>query len=188
VNPADSPILILSLASETLPLGRLYDIADSIISQKVAQVHGVGQVTIGGGSLPAVRIALNPTVLGHYGLGMEDVRTALGQVNSNVPKGALSGGRVRWVLNDNDQLFKAKDYRPLVIAYRNGAPVRLGDIADVEDSVENLYLAGLSNNKPCAKACSETRGRIVRTCVASLSLNTRPPALRFRRSRDGTRR
>jgi multidrug efflux pump len=149
VNPADSPILILSLASDTMPVSRLYDIADSILSQKISQVHGVGQVTIGGGSRPAVRIELNPTVLAHYGLGLEDVRTVLGQYNSNLPKGVVANGGTRWVLNDNSQLFKAIDYRPLLIAYRKGAPVRLGDIADVEDSVENLYVAGISNTKPC---------------------------------------
>jgi len=149
VNPADSPILILSLASDTLPVSRLYDVADSIISQEVSQVHGVGQVTIGGGSRPAVRVELNPSVLAHYGLGLEDVRGVLSQVNSNVPRGVLANDRMRWVLSDNGQIFTANDYRPLVVAYRNGAPVRLGDIADVEDSVENLYVSGLSNGKQC---------------------------------------
>ncbi len=106
-------------------------------------------MTIGGGSRPAVRVELNPSVLAHYGLGLEDVRGVLNQVNSNVPRGVLENDRMRWVLSDNAQIFTAKDYRPLVVAYRNGAPVRLGDIADVEDSIENLYVAGLSNTKQC---------------------------------------
>jgi len=148
VNPADSPVIILAVRSDVLPLSRLYDIADSIIAQKLSQVNGVGQVNIGGGARPAVRIELNPTILAGYGLGLEDVRTALGQVNSNEPKGGVANGLVRWTITDNDQLFDADHYRPLVIAYRNGAPVRLGDIATVEDSVEDIRTAGLVNSKP----------------------------------------
>src|SRR5215469_16598504 len=132
VNPADAPIFILAMTSDTLPVGDIYDAADSIVSQKIAQVPGVGQVGINGGAKPAVRISLNPTVLAHYGLGLDDVRATLGQINSNLPNG---------------QLFKAQDYRSLIVAYRNGAPVRLSDIADVQDSVENLYAAGYLDNK-----------------------------------------
>ena len=146
-NPADSPVMILALRSDVLPISKLYDIADSIVAQKLSQVDGVGQVNIGGGALPAVRIELNPTVLAGYGLGLEDLRTALGQVNSNEPKGLVANGRVQWTLYDNDQLFDANHYRTLVVAYRNGAPVRLGDIADVQDSVEDIHAAGLVNNK-----------------------------------------
>jgi len=146
-NPADSPVMILAVRSDVLPTSRLYDIASSIIAQKLSQVEGVGQVNIGGGALPAVRIELNPTVLAGYGLGLEDIRTALGQVNSNEPKGEVANGRVQWTLIDNDQLFDADHYRPLVIAYRNGAAVRLGDIADVQDSVEDIHAAGLVNSK-----------------------------------------
>ena len=146
-NPADSPVMILALRSDVLPISRLYDIASSIVAQKLSQVDGVGQVNIGGGALPAVRIELNPTVLAGYGLGLEDLRTALGQVNSNEPKGVVANGRVQWTLYDNDQLFDANHYRTLVVAYRNGAPVRLGDIADVQDSVEDIHAAGLVNNK-----------------------------------------
>ncbi|HXX21311.1 MAG TPA: multidrug efflux RND transporter permease subunit [Candidatus Acidoferrum sp.] len=146
-NPADSPVMILAVRSDVLPISRLYDIASSIIAQKLSQVEGVGQVNIGGGALPAVRIELNPTVLAGYGLGLEDIRTALGQVNSNEPKGEVANGRVQWTLYDNDQLFDADHYRPLVVAYRNGAPVRLGDIADVQDSVEDIHAAGLVNSK-----------------------------------------
>ena len=146
-NPADSPVMILAVRSDILPVSRLYDIANSIIAQKLSQVDGVGQVSIGGGALPAVRIELNPTVLAGYGLGLEDIRTVLGQVNANEPKGAMANGRVQWTLADNDQLFDANHYRPLVVAYRNGAPVRLGDIADVQDSVEDIHAAGLVNDK-----------------------------------------
>jgi hydrophobe/amphiphile efflux-1 (HAE1) family protein len=149
VNPADSPILILSVSSDTLPLSRLYDAADSIAAQKLSEVKGVGQVLVAGGARPAVRVELNPMVLANYGLGLEDIRTALSQVNANVPKGVLSNGTARWILRDNDQLFGADHYRPLIIAYRKGAPVRLGDVADVQDSVENIYSAGLENGQPC---------------------------------------
>ncbi|HTR47433.1 MAG TPA: multidrug efflux RND transporter permease subunit [Verrucomicrobiae bacterium] len=148
VNPADSPVMILAVRSDVLPLSRLYDIADSIIAQKLSQVDGVGQVNIGGSARPAVRVELNPTVLAGYGLGLEDVRSALGQVNSNEPKGGISNRLVRWTIADNDQLFDANHYRSLVIAYRNGAPVRLGDIASVVDSVEDIHQAGLVNEKP----------------------------------------
>jgi hydrophobe/amphiphile efflux-1 (HAE1) family protein len=147
-NPADSPIMLLALRSDVLPLSRLYDIADSILAQKISQIQGVGQVNIGGGARPAVRIEINPTVLAGYGLGLEDIRTALGQVNSNEPKGTVANGLVRWTLRDNDQLFDASHYRPLVVAYHNGSPVRLADIADVSDSVEDIRTAGLVNNKP----------------------------------------
>ncbi|MBZ5695615.1 MAG: multidrug efflux RND transporter permease subunit [Acidobacteriia bacterium] len=148
VNPSDSPVMILAVRSDVLPLSRLYDIADSIIAQKLSQVNGVGQVNIGGGARPAVRIELNPTILAGYGLGLEDVRAVLGQVNSNMPKGEVANGLVRWTIADNDQLFDADHYRPLVIAYRNGAPVRLGDIATVQDSVEDIRAAGRVNDKP----------------------------------------
>jgi multidrug efflux pump len=147
-NPADSPVMLLAVRSDVLPLSRLYDIADSIIAQKLSQIPGVGQVNIGGGARPAVRIEMNPTVLAAYGLGLEDVRLALGQVNSNEPKGTFSNGLVRWTLRDNDQLFDANHYRPLVVAYHNGAPVRLADVADVQDSVEDIRTAGLVNGKP----------------------------------------
>ncbi|MDR3720455.1 MAG: multidrug efflux RND transporter permease subunit [Candidatus Acidoferrales bacterium] len=149
INPADSPIIIAAVRSDVLPLSRLYDVADSIIGQKLSQIKGVGQVTVGGSARPAVRIELNPAILANYGIGLEDLRTALGLVNSNEPKGDVSNGLVRWTLTDNDQLFDANHYRPLVVAYRNGAPVRLGDIATVQDSVEDIRTAGLENGKQC---------------------------------------
>jgi len=149
VNPADSPIMIIAVKSDVLPLSRLYDIADSILAQKLSQVNGVGQVSVGGSSRPAVRIDLNPTILASHGIGLEDVRTALSQVNSNEPKGDVANNLVRWTIADNDQLFDAAHYRPLIVAYRNGAPVRLADIATVQDSVEDIHTAGLNNGKPC---------------------------------------
>jgi multidrug efflux pump len=149
INPADSPVIIAALRSDVLPLSRLYDVADSIIAQKLSQISGVGQVTVGGSARPAVRIELNPSVLANYGIGLEDVRTALGQVNSNEPKGSVSNGLVRWTVTDNDQLFDADHYRNLIISYHNGAAVRVGDIATVQDSVEDIRTAGLENGKQC---------------------------------------
>ncbi len=148
-NPADSPIMILAMRSDTLPLRRLYDVGESIIAQKLSQVDGVGQVNIGGSARPAVRVELNPAVLAQYGIGLEDVRNAIASVNSDEPKGEVENGLVRWVLEDNDQLFDADHYRKIIVAYHNGAPVRLGDIATVRDSVENIYVSGLQNSKPC---------------------------------------
>ncbi len=148
INPADSPVMILAVRSDVLPLSKLYDVSDSILGQKLSQVQGVGQVTAGGSARPAVRIELNPMVLGNYGIGLEDVRTALGGVNSNEPKGEVANGLVRWTITDNDQLFDANHYRPIIVAYHNGAPVRLEDIADVRDAVEDVHTAGLVNGKP----------------------------------------
>ncbi len=149
INPSDSPVIIAALRSNVLPLSRIYDVADSIIGQKLSQIQGVGQVTVGGSARPAVRIELNPSVLANYGIGLEDLRAVLGQVNSNEPKGSVSNGLVRWTLTDNDQLFDADHYRKLIIAYRNGAPVRVGDVATVRDSVEDIRIAGLQNGKQC---------------------------------------
>jgi hydrophobe/amphiphile efflux-1 (HAE1) family protein len=147
-NPSDSPIMILAVSSDVLPLSRLYDVSDSIIAQKLSQLTGVGQVVVGGSSRPGVRVDVNPTTLGNYGIGLDDVRTALGQVNANTPKGFVTDGLVRWTITANDQLFKADQYRPLIISYRKGAPVRLGDVANVYDAVEDIHTAGLANGKP----------------------------------------
>jgi hydrophobe/amphiphile efflux-1 (HAE1) family protein len=149
INPADSPIIVAAVRSNVLPLSRLYDVSDSIIAQKLSQISGVGQVQIGGSARPAVRIELNPAVMSNYGVGLEDVRTALGSVNSNEPKGSVSNGLIRWTIIDNDQLFDANHYRPIIVAYHNGAPVRIGDIASVQDSVEDIRTAGLQNGKAC---------------------------------------
>src|SRR5260370_9221953 len=147
-NPADAPIMILAVSSDILPLSRLYDVSDSIIAQKLSQIAGVGQVVVGGSSRPGVRIDVNPTTLANYGIGLEDVRAALGQVNANVPKGYISDGLSRWTLTDNDQIFKADQYRPTISAYRKGSPVRLSDVANVYDAVEDIHTAGLANGKP----------------------------------------
>ncbi|HXQ24083.1 MAG TPA: efflux RND transporter permease subunit, partial [Candidatus Acidoferrales bacterium] len=147
VNPADSPIIILSVTSETIDTARMYDAASSILQQKLSQVEGVGQVFVGGSSLPAVRAELNPTALNKYGIGLDQVRTALGAANANHPKGQLADATHAWEISATDQLFKADEYRPLIIAYRHGAPVRLGDVGDVVDSVEDVRTAGLSNGK-----------------------------------------
>jgi len=148
VNPADSPVLILTLTSKTLTAGQLYDAADTILAQKLSQVSGIGQVQIGGSSLPAVRVELNPTPLFKYGIGLEDVRAALASANANTPKGSMDIGGERYQLYTNDQASKAAEYRDLVIAYRNGAPVRLADVAAVLDSVENVRNLGLANGQP----------------------------------------
>ena len=148
VNPADAPILILSLTSTTLSRGRMYDAASSILQQKLSQVPGVGQVIVGGGALPAVRVELNPLALNKYRVGLEDVRSALAASNLNRPKGQLADGRRASELQANDQLFKADEYAPLIVAYQNGRAVQLSDVGDVVDSVEDVRSAGLANRKP----------------------------------------
>jgi multidrug efflux pump len=146
VNLADGPIMILALTSNTLTPGQMYDAADTILSQKLSQVSGIGQVLIGGSSLPAVRVELNPSALFKYGIGLEDVRAALSAANANTPKGSIDVGARRYQIYTNDQATKANEYRNLVIAYRNGAPVRLSDVAEVLDSVENVRNLGFANN------------------------------------------
>ena len=148
INPADAPIMILALTSATLTQGQLYDAASNVLQQRLSQLSGVGEVDLGGSALPAVRVELNPGALFHYGIGLEDVRAALASANANAPKGALEDGGLHYQLYTNDQASHAADYAPLVIAYRNGSAVRLSDIADVQDSVENLRNAGISNGKP----------------------------------------
>jgi len=148
VNPADSPILIFALTSDTVGTARMYDAAASILQQKLSQLEGVGQVTIGGSSLPAVRVDLNPTVLNTYGIGLDQVRAALGSANANRPKGQLADATTAWEIRTTDQLFEAEQYRPLIVAYRHGTPVRLSDVANVEDSVEDVRSWGLANGKP----------------------------------------
>ncbi|HXQ42733.1 MAG TPA: efflux RND transporter permease subunit [Candidatus Udaeobacter sp.] len=147
-NPADAPILILALTSDTLTPGQVYDAAASVLGQKLSQVQGIGQVALGGASLPAVRVELNPRALFKYGIGLEDVRAALAAANAHSPKGAIEVGGQRYQLYANDQARLADQYRSLIVAYRSGAAVRLSDVAEVDDSVENLRNAGLANGKP----------------------------------------
>jgi len=148
VNPADAPIMILALTSQTLSRGQMYDAASTILAQKVLQVKGIGDVTVGGGSLPAVRVELNPSQLDGYGISPETVRTAIAATNPNRPKGAIDDGERRWQILANDQATTAKDYQPLIISYTNGNPVRLRDVADVVDSVEDVRNDGVSNGTP----------------------------------------
>jgi multidrug efflux pump len=148
VNPADAPILILTLTSDTLARGDLYDAASTVLAQKLSQVDGIGEVTVGGGSLPAVRAELIPQAVYKYGIGLEDVRAAIAAANAHSPKGGIDVGDQRYQIYTNDQATKAEQYKSLIIAYRNGAPVRLSDVGEVVDSVENLRNAGLANGKP----------------------------------------
>ena len=148
VNPADAPIAILAMTSDTLTRGQIYDAASTVMQQALSQIAGIGQVVIGGSSLPAVRVELNPPALFKYGIGLEDVRAALASANAHSPKGALENGGRRYQIYTNDQANHAADYRPLIVAYRNGAAVHLTDVAEVDDSVENLRNQGLANGKP----------------------------------------
>ena len=150
-NPSAAPILILALRSQTRTPGQIYDSVSNIIQQRLSQVKGVGDVGIGGASLPAVRVELNPYQLAHYGIGLEDVRAALSSANANRPKGIVADGQNRLQLYTNDAATKAVDYRPLVIAYRNGAAVRLQDVADVVDGVEDIHNLGLFSTASSAK-------------------------------------
>ncbi len=148
VNPADAPILTLALSSASLPLTKVEDIADTTLAQKIAQLPGVGLVSISGGQKPAVRIQANPTALASYGLSLEDLRAALAQANVDQAKGVIDGQRQSYTIGANDQLFSSEQYKPVVIAYRNGAPVRLSDVANVIDGTENNQLAAWMNLTP----------------------------------------
>jgi multidrug efflux pump len=148
VNPADAPVMILALTSDVYDTGRLYDLASTIMQQKLSQLEGVGQVIVGGSSLPAVRVELNPTALNNSGLVLEDVRNMLSVQNANRPKGQIADDTSTWYLATNDQLLKAEDYKPLIVSYQNGAALKLSDIASVQDAVEDLRAAGITNGKP----------------------------------------
>ena len=147
-NPADAPILILALTSDTMTVPQMYDAADSILAQKLSQVDGVGQVFVGGAAQPAVRAEVNPTLLNKLGIGLDTVRNALNAANANRPKGQVYDATRSYEFDDTDQLFTADQYRPLIVAYNNGAAVRLGDVADVQDSVSDRRNIGLANGKP----------------------------------------
>jgi multidrug efflux pump len=147
VNPADAPIMILALTSNVYDRGKLYDAASTIMQQRLSQIEGVGQVTVGGSSLPGVRVDVNPTQLNGYGLGLQDVASMLSQQNANSPKGQIMDGATIADVTTNDQLLKAVDYMPLVVGYHNGAAVKLSDVASVTDSTENIRAAGFVNGK-----------------------------------------
>jgi multidrug efflux pump len=148
VNPADAPVMIIALTSDTMTRGQMYDAAATILAQKIAQLKGVGQVTVGGSSLPAVRVELNPTALHKYGIAFEDVRTVITSTNVNRPKGYLEQGDQRWEVGANDQAKRAADYMPLIVAYRNGAAVRMTDVGEVVDSVQDIRNYGSANGRP----------------------------------------
>src|SRR5271157_1967499 len=148
VNPADAPIMILALTSDVYDRGKLYDAASTIMQQRLSQLQGVGQVSVGGSSLPAVRVEVNPTQLNGYGLGLQDVASMLSRQNANSPKGQITDGATSADITTNDQLLKAVDYMPLVVGYHNGAAIKLSDVADVQDSTENVRAAGFVNGKP----------------------------------------
>jgi len=147
VNPADTPVLTLGITSDSLPLSRVQDLADTNLAQKISQLPGVGLVTISGGQKPAIRVQADPTALASYGLSLEDLRSVLGQANVDQAKGNLEGPRQSFTIGANDQLFTSADYRSVVIAYKNGAPVRLSDVAQVVDGVENTKLAAWMNDR-----------------------------------------
>jgi len=148
VNPAEIDIVTIALTSDTATSSQMYDVADSILAQKISQIPGVGQVTVGGSSHPSVRVELNPLLLSKLGISLEQVRAAVSAAYADIPKGAISDPYRMLLLNDNDRIFVAKDYAPLIIAYHNGAPVRLSDVANVVDAQENIHTAGFVNGKP----------------------------------------
>src|SRR4029077_4252695 len=148
VNPADAPILTLALTSDTLPLHKVEDLADTNLAQKISQLPGVGLVSISGGQRPAVRVQVDPSALASYGLSLEEVRAVLSQANVDQAKGNLEGPRQSFTIGANDQLLTAAEYKTVVLAYRNGAPVRLADVAEIFDGVENIRQAAWMNDKP----------------------------------------
>ena len=148
VNPADAPILTLAMSSDTLPLAKVEDLADTALAQKISQLTGVGLVSISGGQKPAVRIQANPTALASHGLSLEDLRTAIGAANVDQAKGVIDGPRQSFTIGANDQLLSSADYRPLIIAYKNGSPIRLSDVANVVDGAENVQQAAWMNTTP----------------------------------------
>ena len=148
VNPADSPILILALTSSTASRGQMYDAASTILAQKISQLPGIGQVSVGGSSLPAVRVDLNPAALAKYGLSLDEVRTAIAAANANRPKGALEHDDLHWQIHANDQVDRAADYLPLIVSYRNGAALRIADLGTAVDSVEDIRNTGVKDSQP----------------------------------------
>jgi hydrophobe/amphiphile efflux-1 (HAE1) family protein len=162
-NPADAPIVILTLTSDVVPKAQIYDMADSILAQKMSQIAGVGQVFVGGSSSPAVRVELNPMQLASNGVGLEAVRTALAGANANRPKGAFQDASNRWAINDNDQIYTAKDFAPIIAGYnqQTGAPVRVDDLGTVTDSVSNILTSGLAGINPISGPPGELKSAIL---------------------------
>ena len=194
VNPAESDFMNLAVTSDTATRPELYDVAESIVAQKLLQIPGMGQVNIGGSSRPGVRVDLNPLLLSKLGIGLSDVRAALAAANADVPKGALSDSNRMLIVNSNDQLLLAKDYAPLIIAYRNGAPVRLSDVATVVDSQENIRNAGFVNGKPgvILDLFRQPQANIIETADRVLALlpvlrASIPPSMRLEVTEDSTR-
>jgi multidrug efflux pump len=148
VNPADSPIMLLAMTSGNIQLPEIYDAADSVIAQKLRQVSGIGEIFVGGGARPAVRVQVNPGQINTYGISLENIRGVLSSANSNRPKGQVSNTEHAWGITDSDQLFKAHEYSPLIVTWHNGSPVRLSDIGKISDSVEDLHNAGFINGGP----------------------------------------
>lgn len=176
VNPSQAPIMVFSLTSKTLSKGELYDLASTVLAQSLSQVNGVGEVQIGGSSLPAVRVELEPRQLEHYGLALDDVRTAINSANQRRPKGAVANDEHNWQIQANDQLFKAADYAPLIIRYQDGAALRLRDVAKVSDAVEDRYNAGFYNDQSAVLLVvnRQANANIIETIAA---LKARLPAL-----------
>ena len=176
-NPSQAPIMVLALSSPNLAPGTLYDLAATVLAQKIAQINGVGEVSVGGSSLPAVRVQLNPHALAHYGVALDEVRRAISATNSVRPRGSIEGGDRLWEVQLSGQLRHASEYQSLVIRYRDGAPVRLGDVATITDSVEDRYSSGFHNSRPAvALLISRQPGaNIIATIDA---INAQLPALR----------
>ena len=177
LNPSQAPIMALALSSSNLAPGKLYDFAATILAQKIAQISGVGEVAVGGSSLPAIRVQLNPNALAHYGIALDEVRRAISATNSLRPRGTIEDGARQWEVAISNQLRRAAEYLPLVIRYRDGAPVRLGDVAKVTDSVEDRYSIGFHNDRPAVllNISRQPGANIIATIDA---INAQLPALR----------
>src|SRR5579864_5539303 len=193
INPADQPILLMTLESDVVPRPQLYDIASSVFAQKLAQVKGVGQVQVGGSSLPAVRVEVNPQPLSKYNVGLDQIGTFLQRANANEPKGAVANDEVQLPIYASDQLFLAKDYRDLVVVYRKGAPVRLSDLGRVVDANEDVRNLGLVNGSPMVQIqiSRQPNANIVETVARIKALMPQfeaqlPPTVRFKIASDRT--
>jgi multidrug efflux pump len=193
INPADQPILLMTLESDVVPRPQLYDIASSVFAQKLSQVNGVGQVQVGGSSLPAVRVEVNPQPLSRYNVGLDQIGTFLQSANANRPKGSLANGQVQLPLYATDQLFLAKDYKNLVVVYRNGAPVRLSDLGRVIDGNEDVRNLGIVNGNPMVQIQinRQPNANVVETVARIKALMPQfqaqlPPTVRFKIAQDRT--